>query len=151
MEKKVISTNRKAFHDFHIFDKFIAGLVLTGTEIKSIRSGKVNLKDSYASIEKGEVYIHSMHISPYEHGNIFNKDPLRPRRLLLHKKEIMKLIGKTQEIGVSLIPLSVYFLGSKVKIELGLARGKKAYDKRAAIAEKDAKRNIDRALKDRMR
>ena len=149
--KKIITNNKKAYHDYFIDEKFEAGIELFGTEVKSIRAGQVNLKDSYVSVKTGEAILLNMHISPYEQGNIFNKDPLRPRRLLLHKKEIMKLIGKTKETGVSLIPLSVYFSGNKVKIELGLARGKKAYDKREAIAEKDAKRNMDRALKEKMR
>ena len=145
--KKVISNNKKAFHDYFIEEKLEAGIELFGTEVKSVRKGGVNLKDSYVSVKTGEAILIGMHISPYEQGNIFNRDPMRERRLLLHKKEIMRLIGKTKETGYSLIPLSVYFLGSKVKIELGLARGKKAYDKRGAIAERDAKRNMDRALK----
>lgn len=148
--KKVISNNKKAFHDYFIDEKFEAGIELFGTEVKSVRSGSVNLKDSYVSLRTGEAILIGMHISPYEKGNIFNRDPLRERRLLLHKKEIMRLIGKTKEKGYSLIPLSVYFLGSKVKVELGLARGKKAYDKREAIAERDAKRNMDRAIKARL-
>ena len=127
-----------------------AGIELFGTEVKSVRAGTVNLKDSYVSLRTGEAILIGMHISPYEQGNIFNRDPLRDRRLLLHKKEIMRLIGKTKEKGYSLIPLSVYFLGSKVKVELGLARGKKSYDKREAIAERDAKRSMDRAVKARM-
>jgi len=145
--KKIISNNKKAFHDYFIDEKFEAGIELFGTEVKSVRNGSVNLKDSYVSLRTGEAILIGMHISPYEKGNIFNRDPLRERRLLLHKKEIMRLIGKTKEKGYSLIPLSVYFLGSKVKVELGLARGKKAYDKRETIAERDAKRNMDRALK----
>lgn len=148
--KKVISNNKKAFHDYFIDEKIEAGIELFGTEVKSVRSGSVNLKDSYVSLRTGEAILIGMHISPYEKGNIFNRDPLRERRLLLHKKEIMRLIGKTKEKGYSLIPLSVYFLGSKVKVELGLARGKKAYDKREAIAERDAKRNMDRAIKARL-
>lgn len=145
--KKVISNNKKAFHDYFIDEKIEAGIELFGTEVKSVRNGSVNLKDSYVSLRTGEAILIGMHISPYEKGNIFNRDPLRERRLLLHKKEIMWLIGKTKEKGYSLIPLSVYFLGSKVKVELGLARGKKAYDKRETIAERDAKRNMDRAIK----
>ena len=145
--KKIISNNKKAFHDYFIDEKIEAGIELFGTEVKSVRNGSVNLKDSYVSLRTGEAILIGMHISPYEKGNIFNRDPLRERRLLLHKKEIMRLIGKTKEKGYSLIPLSVYFLGSKVKVELGLARGKKAYDKRETIAERDAKRNMDRALK----
>ncbi|WP_337399090.1 SsrA-binding protein SmpB [Congzhengia sp.] len=145
--KKLISSNKKAFHDYFIDEKMEAGIELFGTEVKSVRAGTVNLKDSYVSLRTGEAILIGMHISPYEQGNIFNRDPLRDRRLLLHKKEIMRLIGKTKEKGYSLIPLSVYFLGSKVKVELGLARGKKSYDKREAIAERDAKRSMDRAVK----
>lgn len=145
--KKIISNNKKAYHDYFIDEKFEAGIELFGTEVKSIRLGAVNLKDSYVSLKTGEAILIGMHISPYEKGNIFNRDPLRERRLLLHKKEIMRLIGKTKEKGYSLIPLSVYLSGSRVKIELGLARGKKSYDKREAIAERDAKRNIERTIK----
>ena len=145
--KKIISNNKKAYHDYFIDEKFEAGIELFGTEVKSIRQGTVNLKDSYVSLKTGEAILIGMHISPYEKGNIFNRDPLRERRLLLHKKEIMRLIGKTKEKGYSLIPLSVYLSGSRVKIELGLARGKKTYDKRETIAERDAKRNMDRAVK----
>lgn len=148
--KKLISSNKKAFHDYFIDEKMEAGIELFGTEVKSVRAGTVNLKDSYVSLRTGEAILIGMHISPYEQGNIFNRDPLRDRRLLLHKKEIMRLIGKTKEKGYSLIPLSVYFLGSKVKVELGLARGKKSYDKREAIAERDAKRSMDRAVKAHM-
>ena len=148
--KKLISSNKKAFHDYFIDEKMEAGIELFGTEVKSVRAGTVNLKDSYVSLRTGVAILIGMHISPYEQGNIFNRDPLRDRRLLLHKKEIMRLIGKTKEKGYSLIPLSVYFLGSKVKVELGLARGKKSYDKREAIAERDAKRSMDRAVKARM-
>lgn len=148
--KKLISNNKKAFHDYFVDEKIEAGIELFGTEVKSVRAGNVNLKDSYVSLRTGEAILIGMHISPYEQGNIFNRDPLRDRRLLLHKKEIMRLIGKTKEKGYSLIPLSVYFLGSKVKVELGLARGKKSYDKREAIAERDAKRSMDRAVKARM-
>ena len=149
--RKLISNNKKAFHDYFIDEKIEAGIELFGTEVKSVRLGNVNLKDSYVSLRTGEAILIGMHISPYEQGNIFNRAPLRDRRLLLHKKEIMRLIGKTKEKGYSLIPLSVYFLGSKVKVELGLARGKKAYDKREAIAERDAKRSMDRAVKARLR
>jgi len=147
--KKLISNNKKAYHDYFIDEKIEAGIALFGTEVKSVRAGNVNLKDSYVSLRTGEAILIGMHISPYEQGNIFNRDPLRERKLLLHKKEIMRLIGKTKEKGYSLIPLSVYFLGSKAKVELGLARGKKAYDKREAIAGRDAKRNMERALKER--
>lgn len=147
--KKIISNNKKAYHDYFVDEKIEAGIELFGTEVKSVRAGSVNLKDSYVSLKTGEAILIGMHISPYEQGNIFNRDPMRERRLLLHKKEIARLIGKTKEKGYSLIPLSVYFSGSLVKIELGLARGKKAYDKRDAIAERDAKRNMDRAVKAR--
>ena len=144
---KLITQNKKAYHDYFIEETYECGISLAGTEVKSIRQGQINLKDSFATVQAGEVIVTGMHISPYEKGNIFNRDPLRERRLLLHKKEIMRLIGKTKEKGYSLIPLSVYLSGSRVKIELGLARGKKSYDKREAIAERDAKRNMDRAVK----
>ena len=147
--RKVISNNKKAYHDYFIEEKMEAGIELFGTEVKSVRAGTVNLKDSYVSLKTGEAMLIGMHISPYEQGNIFNRDPLRERRLLLHKREIARLIGKTKETGYSLIPLSVYLSGSFVKIELGLARGKKSYDKREAIAARDAKRSIDRAVKAR--
>ena len=146
MGKKVISTNRKAYHEYHIFDKYNAGMVLTGTEIKSIRNGKANLKDSYAIIKNNEVYIVGMHISPYEQGNIFNKDPLRNRKLLLNRREINKLIGLTKQKGYSLVPLNMYFKGSLVKIELGVGKGKKLYDKREDIAKKEAERRIQQHL-----
>jgi SsrA-binding protein len=148
---KVAAQNKKARHDYFIEQVFEAGIVLSGTEVKSIRQGKVNLKDSYASIEDGEVILHGMHISPYEQGNIFNKDPVRDRKLLLHKYEITKLIGYTQEKGLSLIPLRIYFKRGKAKVELAVARGKKLYDKRQDIAERDAKREIDRRLKESLR
>ena len=147
--KKIVTNNKKAYHDYFIEEKIEAGIELFGTEVKSVRAGTVNLKDSYVSLKTGEAILIGMHISPYEQGNIFNRDPMRERRLLLHKKEIARLIGKPKETGFSLIPLSVYFSGSLVKIELGLAKGKKAYDKRDAIAERDAKRNMDRAVKAR--
>lgn len=147
--KKIVSNNKKAYHDYFIDEKIEAGIELFGTEVKSVRAGTINLKDSYVSLKTGEAVLIGMHISPYEQGNIFNRDPLRERKLLLHKKEIARLIGKTKEKGYSLIPLSVYFSGSYVKVELGLARGKKAYDKRDSIAERDAKRNMDRAMKAR--
>ena len=144
MDRKVISTNRKAFHDFHIFDKFIAGIVLTGTEIKSIRKGMLNLKDSFAKIEDSEVFLYNMHISPYEKGNIFNKDPERVRRLLMHKREIRKLHALVKQDGYTLVPLSVYFKDSRVKLEVGLCKGKKNYDKRETIKERDLKREAQR-------
>lgn len=148
---KSVSKNKKAFHDYFVDDTFEAGISLFGTEVKSIREGKINLKDSYVSVKSGEAILIGMHISPYEKGNIFNRDPLRPRKLLLHRREINKLIGLTQQQGYTLIPLEVYFKGSHVKVALGLCRGKKNYDKRDAMAERDAKRQIDRALKERMR
>ena len=147
-EIKVISNNKKAYHDYFINEKYECGIELKGTEVKSLRAGNVNLKDSYATIDNGEVYIKQMHISPYEQGNIFNRDPMRPRKLLMHKHEIRKLIGTLKEDGISLIPLSLYFKGSNIKVELGLAKGKKLYDKRQSIAEKDAKRNMARKIKE---
>lgn len=147
MNIKLISKNPVAYHNFNIEDKYEAGIVLSGTEIKSIRAGKVNLKDSYAYFKDGECYICSMHISPYEHGNIYNKDPLRDRKLLLNKKELNKLFGKIKQDGYSLIPISLYFKGSFVKVELGLGKGKKLYDKRQDIAKKDAERRMQKALR----
>ena len=145
---KLISQNKKAYHDYFIEETYECGISLAGTEVKSIRAGQVNLKDSFASVQSGEVILIGMHISPYEKGNIFNKDPLRERKLLMHKAEIRRLIGKVKEDGYSLIPTKVYLKGSKVKIELALAKGKKLYDKRNAIAEKEAKRRIDRKIKE---
>ena len=147
METKLIAKNPVAYHNFNIEDKFEAGIVLTGTEIKSIRAGKVNLKDSYAGFKDGECYIFSMHISPYEHGNIFNKDPLRDRKLLLTKRELNKLFGKVKQDGYSLVPISLYFKNSYVKLELGLGKGKKLYDKRQDIAKKDQRREAERDFK----
>jgi SsrA-binding protein len=144
---RVIVENKKAFHDYFIEDRYQAGIVLTGTEIKSIRMRAVNLKDSFARIENGEVFLYNVHISPYTHGNRFNHDPKRIRKLLLTKKEISKLIGKTKEKGYSLVPLKLYFSGDWVKVELGLAKGKKEFDKRESIKEKDIKRQIDRAIR----
>lgn len=144
---KLIAKNPVAYHNFNIEDKYEAGIVLTGTEIKSIRAGKVNLKDSYAGFKDGECYAYSIHISPYEHGNIFNKDPLRDRKLLLNKKEINKLFGKVKQDGYSLVPISLYFKDSIVKLELGLGKGKKLYDKRQDIAKKDAERRMQKALR----
>ena len=144
----VIAQNKKAYHDYFVEEEFEAGLELKGTEVKSIRAGRVNLKDSYVSCKTGEAILIGMHISPYEQGSIFNHEPLRSRRLLLHRREINKLIGLSQQQGYALIPLKLYFKGQYVKLQLGLCRGKKNYDKRAAIAERDAKRNMDRALKD---
>lgn len=144
---KIIAKNPTAYHNYTINSTFEAGIVLTGTEIKSIRNGKANIKDTYVNIKNGEAYIYGMHISPYEFGNIFNKDPLRNRKLLLHKKEIFKLQGMIKEKGISLVPISLYFNGNKVKLEVGIGKGKKLYDKRETIAKRDAKRKIDRALK----
>ena len=144
---KLIAKNPTAKHNYFIEDTIETGIVLSGTEIKSIRSGKVNLKDSYASIKNGEVYIYHMHISPYEHGNIYNKDPLRDRKLLLHQREIAKLMGFIKQKGYSLIPVSLYFKGNLVKLELGIGKGKKLYDKREDMAKKDAQREIDRQMK----
>ena len=145
---KIIAENRKARHDYIIEESFETGIFLTGTEVKSMRGGRINLKDSYAQIENGEIFLHGMHISPYEHGNIFNVDPLRPRKLLMHKREIMRLFGKVKTDGLTLVPLKVYFERDKVKVELALVRGKKLYDKREAAAEKSAKREMDRAIKE---
>lgn len=142
MNKKIVANNPVAKHNYTIEDTIEAGIVLTGTEIKSIRNGKVNLKDSYANIKNGEAFIYGMHISPYEHGNIFNKDPLRDRKLLLNKREILKLYGKIKQQGVSLVPISLYFSGNHLKIELGIGKGKKLYDKREDIAKKDAELRI---------
>lgn len=147
MNTKLIAKNPTAYHNYTIQDRLEVGIVLSGTEIKSIRSGKVNLKDTYATIKKGEVYIIGMHIAPYEHGNIFNKDPLRDRKLLLNKREINKFIGLTKQQGCTLVPISLYFKGSLVKLELGIGKGKKLYDKRQDIAKKDAQRQIARSLK----
>ena len=149
MEKKVITSNRKAFHDFLIFDKFEAGIVLFGTEIKSIRKGAINLKDSFCKVNNNEIFLYNCHISPYEQGNIFNRDPLRQRKLLMHKREILKLFGYVKRDGYSLIPLSLYFKGSRVKLELGLCKGKKLHDKRDDMARRDASREMDRALRAR--
>ena len=148
---KLIANNKKAYHDYFIDDKWEAGIVLHGTEVKSLRMGKCSIKEAFVKIDKGEVYVYGMHISPYEKGNIFNKDPLRVRKLLLHKYEIMKLNGKIAEKGYTLMPLQVYFKGSLVKVQIGLARGKKLYDKRDDLAKKDAKREIDRAFKARQK
>ena len=147
MANKIVATNPTAKHNYIIEKTLEAGIVLTGTEIKSIRNGKINLKDSYAIIKNGEVFIYGMHISPYEKGNIFNKDPLRVRKLLLHKKEILKIFGKMKEQGITVVPMQVYFSGSLVKIEIGLAKGKKLYDKRETIAKKDQKREAQREFK----
>ena len=147
---KTVANNRKAFHDYFILDRFEAGVELFGTEVKSIRMGNVNLKDSFCAIKNGEIFAHGMHISPYEKGNIFNRDPMRPKCLLMHKREIMRLYGKIKQEGLTLIPLSVYFNSDgRVKIELGLAKGKKLYDKRESIARRDSDRDIERIKKER--
>lgn len=146
---KIISENRKARHDFTIYETFEAGIALTGTEVKSLRAGKANMKDSYAQVTRqAEVFVYNLHISPYDHGNIFNHDPLRSRRLLLHRAEINKLIGKVKEKGYALVPLKLYFKRGLVKMELALAVGKKLYDKRQDMAKRDAKREMERVLKD---
>lgn len=144
---KIIAENRKAFHDYFIDEKFEAGIVLSGTEVKSLRAGKVNLKDSYCTVKDGEIFLVGVNISPYDHGNRFNLDPMRTRKLLMHKNEIIKLYSTIKQDGLTLVPTKCYFKDSKVKFEIGLARGKKNYDKRDAIAEKQSKRDIDRALK----
>ncbi len=149
---KTIATNKKAFHDYFVEESIEAGIVLSGTEIKSIRNGGVNLKEAWCAVDDGEMLVKQMHISPYEKGNIFNKQPMRERKLLLHKREIMRLYGLVkQQQGLTLIPLSLYFKGSLVKVQLGVCRGKKLYDKRATAAKRDADRNIDRALKEQNR
>ena len=152
MEKssfKTIAENRKARHEYFILDSYEAGIELVGTEVKSIRRGGVNLKDSWCSIDDGELWVKGMHISPYDHGNIFNRDPMRVRKLLLHKKQIMQLLGKVKQEGLTLIPISLYFKGSMVKMQVGLCKGKKLHDKREDMAERAAKRDIERAVKER--
>ena len=148
---KLVANNKKAYHDFFIEEKYEAGLVLHGTEVKSLRMGKCSIKEAFIRIENGEVYIYGMHISPYEKGNIFNKDPLRVRKLLLHRQEIRKLIGNSSEKGYTIVPLQVYFKDGRAKIEIGLAKGKKLYDKRQDIAKKDRKREAEKELKVRLR
>ena len=148
---KTIAQNKKARHDYFIEESFEAGIELCGTEVKALRAGGVNLKDAWCSVVGGEMFVNGMHISPYDKGNIFNRDPLRVRKLLMHKREIMKLFGYVKRDGYSLIPLSLYFKGSRVKLELGLCKGKKLHDKRQAAAERDMKREIDRAMKERFR
>ena len=146
---KVVATNREARHEYFIEEEYEAGIELMGTEVKSIRAGTLNLKDAWCGIKDGQMLLNQMHISPYDHGNRFNPDPRRPRRLLMHKREIMRLYGKVKQDGFALIPLSVYFKGSLVKIKVGLCKGKKLYDKRQSAAERDAKRQIERAMKER--
>ncbi|MBQ1376306.1 MAG: SsrA-binding protein SmpB [Clostridia bacterium] len=148
---KTVAKNKKAFHDYFILEKFEAGIELFGTEVKSVRLGQLNLKDSYCFIKDGELFVRGMHISPYEKGNIFNKDPLRERKLLMHKREINRLFGKMKQDGCAIVPLSVYFKGPRVKVEVALTKGKKEYDKRNSIAARDAGREIDRAMKQRYR
>ena len=155
MEKKetmkLVANNKKAYHDYFIEDKYEAGIELFGTEVKSIRMGKCSIKESFIRIDKGELYLYGMHVNPYEKGNIFNKDPLRTRKLLLHKSEIVKLAAKQAEKGYTLVPLQVYFKGSLVKVEIGLAKGKKLYDKREDIAKKDQRREMEREMKQSFR
>lgn len=146
-QDRMVSVNRKAYHDFEILETFEAGISLVGTEVKSIRGGQVNLRDNYAQIEKGEVWVHQMHISPYSHGNVMNHNPVRARKLLMHKREISRLIGKTQEKGLTLVITKLYWQHNWLKVEVGLARGKKLYDKRHALREKDVKRQIERAVR----
>ena len=145
--QKLVANNKKVFHDYFVEEKYEAGLVLHGTEVKSLRMGKCSIKEAFITVDKGEVFINGMHVSPYEKGNIFNKDPLRERKLLMHRYEINKLKGKIQEKGYTLVPLQVYFKGSLVKVEIGLARGKKLYDKRADIAKKDQRRELEKDFK----
>ena len=144
---KMIANNKKAYHDYFILDTYEAGIALAGTEVKSLRMGKCSIKESFVDIDNGEVFIHQMHISPYEKGNIFNKDPLRVRKLLLHRQEIRKIQGHITQKGYTIVPLSVYFSGSLVKVEIGLAKGKKLYDKRQDIAKKDQRREAERKFK----
>ena len=146
---KQAASNRKAFHDYFVLERYEAGIELFGTEVKSIRAGRLNLKDSYCMVKDGELFLRGMHISPYEKGNIFNRDPVRPRRLLMHKKEIRKLQARVMQEGVALVPLSVYFKDSRVKVEVGLCKGKKLYDKRDSDAKRQAERDMDRAIKNR--
>ncbi len=146
---KEIAANRKAFHEYFVLERFEAGIELAGTEVKSIRAGNVNLKDSFCTVKNGELFVRGMHISPYEQGNIFNRDPVRPRRLLMHKREILKLNARIMQDGVALIPLSLYFKDSRVKLELGLCKGKKLHDKRDSEADRQTKRDIDRVMKER--
>lgn len=144
---KIIAQNKKAYHDFFVEEKYEAGIELFGTEVKSIRAGRVNIKESFCDIKDGEVFVLGMHISPYEQGNVFNKDPLRPKKLLLHKREILKLFGQVSQKGYTLVPLQIYLSRSRVKVEIGLCRGKKLYDKREDMARNDAKRDMERAFK----
>ena len=147
--EQVIARNKKAYHDYFVLETYEAGIALFGTEIKSIRNGRVNLKDSFCSVDNGEMFAIGMHISPYEQGNIFNRDPMRKKKLLLHKKEIMKLFGQSQQQGLSIVPLQLYIKNGRAKLEIGLCKGKKLHDKREVAAKRDAERTIDRALKER--
>ena len=149
--KKLVANNKRAYHDYFIDEKFECGIELFGTEVKSIRAGKCSIKESFVRIEKGEVFVFGMHVNPYEKGNIFNKDPLRAKKLLMHRSEINKLEGRIREKGLALVPLQVYFKGSLVKVEIGVARGKKLYDKRADIAQKDQRREVEREYKEKLR
>lgn len=148
---RTVAQNKKAYHDYFVLEEYEAGIELFGTEVKSIRQGRVNLKDAWCSIDNGEIFVNGMHISPYEQGNIFNRDPLRKKKLLMHKKEIHKLYGTIKQQSLTLIPLSVYFNKGKAKIKVGLCKGKKIYDKRDVAAKKEANRSIDREIKERMR
>ena len=148
---RTVAQNKKAYHDYFVLEEYEAGIELFGTEVKSIRQGRVNLKDAWCSIDNGEIFVNGMHISPYEQGNIFNRDPLRKKKLLMHKKEIHKLYGTIKQQGLTLIPLSIYFNKGKAKIKVGLCKGKKIYDKRDVAAKKEANRSIDREIKERMR
>jgi SsrA-binding protein len=147
---KIFASNRKAYHDYHVLESLEAGLVLSGTEIKSVRAGRVNLRDGYARVQNGEIWLYNTHISPYDQGNRYNHEPMRPRKLLLHKGEIGRLTGKSQEQGLTLVPLRMYERKGHAKVELAVVRGKRQYDKREAIAERDAKREVDRAIKESM-
>ncbi|MCQ2480827.1 MAG: SsrA-binding protein SmpB [Clostridia bacterium] len=144
---KPVAQNKKAYHEYFVLEKLEAGIELFGTEVKSIRQGKINLKDAWCSVKEGEMFVHGMHISPYEQGNIFNRDPMRVKRLLLHKKEIRQLYAKTKQDGLTIIPLSVYFKNGRAKLEIGLCKGKKLYDKREVAAKKEAQRNIERSVR----
>ena len=148
---KVIATNKKAFHDYFVEEKFECGIVLFGTDVKSVRLGKVNLKESWAQVRKGEIWVEGMHISPYEQGNIFNRDPLRPKKLLMHKKEILKLEGQVMRQGFTLVPLEVYLKDGRMKVQLGLCKGKQLHDKRDSMAKRDSDREIQRALRNRQK
>lgn len=150
-ENRTIAQNKKALHDYFVLESFEAGIELCGTEVKSLREGRCNLKDAWCSIVDGEIFVNGMHINPYDHGNIFNRDPLRVRRLLMHKKEILRLFGTVKQEGLTLIPLSVYFKKGKAKVQVGLCKGKKIYDKREVMAKKEAERHIEREMKERMR